>query len=119
MAELQQESQKELTTAEVIAGEKAFIAQTYKRPPVVLSHGQGMTVWDSEGHEYLDFMAGIAVNALGHNDPGLVAVIAEQASQLIHTSNLVYKLPPVELSEKFTVDSVADQGFFANNRTGA
>ncbi len=119
MAELQQESQKELTAAEVVAGEKAFIAQTYKRPPVVLSHGQGMAVWDSEGHEYLDFMAGIAVNALGHNDAGLVAIIAEQASKLIHTSNLFYTLPQVELAEKLTANSFADKVFFTNSGTEA
>src|SRR4051812_25570878 len=60
----------ELTAAEIIAGEKEHIVQTYKRGPIVLSHGQGMFVWDTEGREYLDFMAGIAVDALGHSDPG-------------------------------------------------
>src|SRR5450432_1169306 len=122
MAELQKESQKELTAAQVakvIAGEKAHIAQTYKRPPVVLSHGQGLTVWDAEGREYLDFMAGIAVNALGHNDPGLVATIANQASRLIHTSNLFYTLPQVELAEKLTANSFADKVFFTNSGTEA
>src|SRR5258708_13181877 len=112
MAELQQESQKELTEAEVVAGEKAFIAQTYKRPPVVLSHGQGMAVWDSEGHEYLDFMAGIAVNALGHNDAGLVAIFAEQASNLIHTSNFFFTLPQVVPPKKLTSNNFPDKIFF-------
>src|SRR5258708_32453189 len=81
MAELQQESQKELTAAEVVAGEKAFIAQTYKRPPVVLSHGQGMAVWDSEGHEYLDFMGGDALKALGSKDAGLVSIFSLHTPQ--------------------------------------
>ena len=72
-----------------MAGEKQYIAQTYKRGPMVLSHGQGMHVWDTNGKEYLDFMAGIAVNALGHSDPGMARVIAEQANKLIHTSNLL------------------------------
>src|SRR5260221_12646331 len=100
MAELQQESQKELTAAEVVAGEKAFIAQTYKRPPVVLSHGQGMAVWDSEGHEYLDFMAGNAVNAPGHNEAGLVGIYAQQALQLVQQSTLFYNPPSVETPRK-------------------
>src|SRR5436190_21797797 len=101
--------QQELTAAQVMAGEKQYIAQTYRRGPMVLSHGQGMALWDTDGKEYLDFMAGIAVNALGHSDPGIVAAITAQAGKLIHTSNLYYTIPQVQLAEKLTTSSFADK----------
>src|SRR5436190_6601322 len=109
--------QQELTAAQVMAGEKQYIAQTYKRGPMVLSHGQGMYVWDTDGKEYLDFMAGIAVNALGHSDPGMARVIAEQANKLIHTSNLFYTVPQIELAQKLVENSFADKVFFTNSGT--
>jgi predicted acetylornithine/succinylornithine family transaminase len=111
--------QQELTAAQIIASERAHVMQTYKRGPLVLSHGQGMSVWDTDGKEYLDFMAGIAVDALGHSDPGLVAVISAQASKLIHTSNLYYTIPQVQLAEKLTANSFADKVFFTNSGTEA
>ncbi len=119
MAQLRQEVTEltELTAAQVVAGEKASIAQTYRRAPMVLSHGQGMIVWDTEGKEYLDFMAGIAVNALGHGDPGVAAVLAEQAGKLVHTSNLFYSVPQVQLAEKLIANSFADKVFFTNSGT--
>jgi predicted acetylornithine/succinylornithine family transaminase len=111
--------QQELTAAQIVASEREHIVQTYKRGPMVLSHGKGMFVWDTEGNEYLDFMAGIAVDALGHSDPGLVATIAEQAGKLIHTSNLYYTVPQVQLAEKLTANSFADKVFFTNSGTEA
>src|SRR5689334_20870392 len=108
---------QELTAAQIIAGEKENIVQTYRRAPMVLSHGQGMFVWDTEGREYLDFMAGIAVDALGHSDPGIVAVLTDQANKLIHTSNLFYTAPQVQLAEKLTANSFADKVFFTNSGT--
>src|SRR5579859_120689 len=111
--------QQELTAAQIIAGEKQHIAQTYKRAPMVLDHGHGMTVWDTEGKEYLDFMAGIAVNALGHSDPGITATLTAQAGKLIHTSNLFYTAPQVQLAEKLTANSFADKVFFTNSGTEA
>src|SRR2546430_5842652 len=95
-----QQGQQELTAAQVIALEHEHIVQTYKRGPMVLSHGQGMTVWDTEGKAYLDFMAGNAVDALGHSDPGIIATLPGQASKLILTSNLYYTFPQVHLSER-------------------
>ena len=65
-------------------------SQTYGRTPIVLSHGSGARVWDYEGREYLDFAAGIAVNALGHSDPRWVAAVTDQAQRLMHTSNLYH-----------------------------
>ncbi len=111
--------QQELTTAQIIASEHEHIVQTYRRGPMVLSHGQGMTVWDTEGKEYLDFMAGIAVDALGHADPGVTATITAQAGKLIHTSNLYYTIPQVQLAEKLTANSFADKVFFTNSGTEA
>ncbi len=65
-------------------------SQTYGRAPIVLSHGLGTKVWDVQGKEYLDFAAGIAVNALGHSDPRWIAALTEQADKLAHTSNLYH-----------------------------
>jgi acetylornithine/N-succinyldiaminopimelate aminotransferase len=61
--------------------------QTYKRLPITLSHGKGARVWDVDGKEYIDVLAGIAVNALGHAHPALVHAIKNQAEKLIHVSN--------------------------------
>src|SRR5260221_11038552 len=106
--------QQELTAAQIIAGEKEDIAQTYKRAPMVLEHGHGMTVWDTEGKQYLDFMAGIAVNALGHGDPGLMATLTAPAGKLIHTSNLYYTAPEGKLFEKLRANRFAEKAFFCN-----
>jgi predicted acetylornithine/succinylornithine family transaminase len=111
--------QQELTAAQIIASERAHVMQTYKRGPMVLSHGQGMAVWDTDGKEYLDFMAGIAVDALGHSDPGVVAAINAQAGRLIHTSNLYHTIPQVQLAERLTANSFADKVFFTNSGTEA
>ncbi len=113
MADIHQER----TAAQILASEREHIVQTYKRAPMVLSHGQGMFVWDTEGNVYLDFMAGIAVNALGHADPGVAEVMADQARRLIHTSNLYLTAPQVELAEKLTATSFADKVFFTNSGT--
>lgn len=71
------------------------VLQTYGRAPVVLSHGSGAKVVDVEGKEYVDFAAGIAVNALGHSDPRWLAALTEQAALLAHTSNLYHTTPQV------------------------
>ena len=106
---------QELTAAQIIAGEKAHIVQTYKRGPMVLSHGQGMFVWDTEGHEYLDFMAGIAVDALGHSDPGIVAVLTEQANKLWHLSNMFPITGQERLAQRYVDLTFADYAFFCNS----
>ncbi len=110
---------RDLTAAEVMALGETHIVKTYKRAPMVLSHGRGVQTWDTEGREYLDFAAGIAVNALGHADAGMVAVLAEQAAKLTHTSNLYYSLPQIALAEKLTAHSFADRVFFTNSGTEA
>ncbi|XP_006459912.1 hypothetical protein AGABI2DRAFT_191698 [Agaricus bisporus var. bisporus H97] len=68
----------------------APLLPVYARPEFVLSHGKGSYIWDTEGRKYLDFSAGIAVNALGHADEGVLKVLNEQASKLIHTSNVYH-----------------------------
>src|SRR3712207_1017981 len=75
---------------EVIALEREYVLQNYARYPIVLVKGKGPYVWDTDGKKYLDFIAGIGVNALGHAHPRLMRVIRDQASRLIHTSNLYF-----------------------------
>ncbi|GAB4547958.1 MAG: aspartate aminotransferase family protein [Anaerolineae bacterium] len=110
---------RDLTAAEIMALGEAHIIKTYKRAPMVLSHGRGVQTWDTEGREYLDFAAGIAVNALGHADEGIGRVLAEQSAKLIHTSNLYYSQPQIELAQRLTTHSFADRVFFTNSGTEA
>ena len=74
------------------------ICGTYARFPVTFVRGKGCTLWDEEGREYLDFLAGIAVCNLGHSHPDLAKVLCDQANTLIHVSNLFYTRPQVELA---------------------
>jgi acetylornithine aminotransferase len=88
---------------------------TYANLPVFLARGQGVWLWDEDGRKYLDGLAGIAVNTLGHNHPRLVAAIADQATKLIHTSN-VYKVRLQEtLADKLAALSGMDKVFFCNS----
>ncbi len=91
------------------------VMQTYGRQPLVLVKGEGCRVWDDEGREYLDFVAGLAVCNLGHAHPEVAAAAAAQLKQLVHTSNLYYTTPMVELAEELVRHSFADQVFFANS----
>ena len=81
----------------------------------MLDHGQGCWVYDTDGNAYLDCVAGIAVNALGHADPGLVAVLTEQAGKLWHVSNLYHTAPHARLAQKLCETSFADRVFFCNS----
>jgi predicted acetylornithine/succinylornithine family transaminase len=118
-AHLGRNGSADLDSAEVMALEKHSIIQTYKRAPFVLERGEGMYVYDTDGNAYLDFVAGIAVMALGHSDPGVIAAINEQAAKLIHTSNLYYTEPGVRLAAKLVEMSFADRVFFSNSGTEA
>jgi len=106
-------------TKQVIDDEAKYILQTYARTPIVLSHGLGAKVYDVEGREYLDFAAGIAVNALGHSDPRWFAALTEQAENLAHTSNLYHTVAQVELAKRLVNSSFADKAFFCNTGTEA
>jgi acetylornithine/N-succinyldiaminopimelate aminotransferase len=92
-----------------------YVLNTYTRPPFVLVSGQGMTVTDSDGKQYLDFGSGISVNALGHSDPEIVAVIQEQIAQLSHVCNLYHTAPHADLAELLCNLSFADKVYFANS----
>lgn len=97
--------------------EKQALAQTYKRAPIVWQSGRGVYLYDDQGTEYLDMAAGIAVNALGYNHPALQKALSEPG--LIHTSNLYYTLPQIELAEKLREGSFADKVFLCNSGTEA
>ncbi|WP_243116905.1 acetylornithine transaminase [Heliophilum fasciatum] len=88
---------------------------TYGRLPIALVRGQGATVWDADGRSYLDFLAGIAVNALGHCHPQVVAALQAQAAELIHVSNLYWIEPQVKLAQLLVDHSFADKVFFCNS----
>jgi acetylornithine/N-succinyldiaminopimelate aminotransferase len=94
----------------------------YGRPKTVLTRGQGCYVWDSDGNRYLDLLAGIAVNALGHGHPAVVGAICAQAESLIHVSNFFATVPQIELAERLLAIAGAPAGsavFFANSGTEA
>jgi acetylornithine/N-succinyldiaminopimelate aminotransferase len=78
----------------------AVMMPNYGTPPVALDHGRGVRVWDVDGREYLDFVAGIAVSSLGHAHPAITAAVCRQAERLIHTSNLAVHEPGVHLAER-------------------
>ncbi|MBL8131174.1 MAG: aspartate aminotransferase family protein [Anaerolineae bacterium] len=97
----------------------AHVVQTYKRPPFVLARGEGVTLYDAEGNAYIDWVAGIAVNALGYGDPGLTTAIQRAAEGLLHTSNLYYTEQQAALATVLTERSFADRVFFTNSGTEA
>lgn len=88
----------------------------YKRPPIQIVRGEGVRLFDAEGRAYLDFVAGIAVNAFGYNDHGLIAAITAAAQGgLIHVSNLYHTRPAEALAERLVALSFADRVFFCNS----
>jgi acetylornithine/N-succinyldiaminopimelate aminotransferase len=107
------------SAARARAHEARHLMNTYKRPPIVFTHGRGCRVYDSSGREYLDFLAGIAVNALGHAHPRLVRAIRREAGRAIHTSNLFHNAYQGPLACKLAEWSGLDRVFFANSGTEA
>ncbi|WP_322796147.1 acetylornithine transaminase [Tepidiforma sp.] len=102
-----------------IAEEHRYLFQNYGRQPVVIERGQGTRCWDTEGNEYLDFVGGVAVNILGHSHPAVVRALSEQAATLMHTSNLFYSRPMIELARVLVEQSGLDRAFFCNSGTEA
>jgi len=100
---------------EVAALTEKYVARTYARAPIALVKGRGTKVWDADGKEYLDFLAGIAVNSLGHCNPAIVKAIKRQAQQLLHVSNLYHIQPQAELARELCRHSFADRAFFCNS----
>lgn len=99
--------------------EREFLVQNYSRYPLVLERGDGCNVYDVDGNRYLDFIAGIGVNALGHAHPRIVNVIREQAGLLIHSSNLYYHRFQGALAKRLAEASGLQRSFFANSGTEA
>jgi len=99
--------------------EREYLLQNYARYPLVLRRGKGPYVYDLDGKRYLDFIAGIGVNALGHAHPRIVKVVREQAAQLIHCSNLYYHEYQGPLAKKLAAVSGLQRTFFCNSGTEA
>ena len=111
---------RNVNAEEVQRNENEYVLNTYGRGKSrVITHGKGVLCFDSEGNEYLDFTAGIAVNCLGHADEKLAKVIAEQAKTLLHTSNLYHTEPQASLAKKLVETSFAERAFFCNSGTEA
>ena len=104
-----------MNTQEIINLTSKYIANTYNRFPIALVKGKGCKVWDADGNEYLDFVAGLAVCNLGHCHPKVVKAIQEQAEKLIHVSNLYHIEPQAQLAELLCKNSFADKAFFCNS----
>jgi acetylornithine/N-succinyldiaminopimelate aminotransferase len=99
---------------------KRYWLSVYRPRDVVLDHGKGSRVWDTEGRDYIDFGAGIAVNALGHQDPDLVAALVGQANKLWHASNVFYSEPPLHLAQELVEHApFAERVFLCNSGTEA
>lgn len=92
-----------------------YMFQTYARFPITLMRGEGCRVWDEGGKEYLDFVGGLAVCALGHSSPLVTQVLEDQSKRLVHVSNLYYTRPQTELAKLLVENSFADRVFFANS----
>ena len=108
-----------VSAARIRAEEARHLMNTYKRPPVVFTHGRGCRLYDSQGREYLDFLGGIAVNALGYSHPRLVRVIRREAGRAVHISNLFHNPYQGPLARKLSEWSGLDRVFFTNSGTEA
>jgi acetylornithine/N-succinyldiaminopimelate aminotransferase len=94
---------------------KKYLMNTYGRLPITMVRGHGTKIYDADGKEYLDFVAGIAVNALGHCHPAIVKAIHQQAQELIHCSNLYWIEPQIDLAQILVENSCFDKVFFCNS----
>ncbi len=108
-----------VTFDDIQTRESQHVLQTYRRQPVAFVRGKGPRLYDVDGREYLDFVSGIGVASLGHAHPGLAAVIAEQASTLLHTSNLYFHPFQAEAAERLSALSGLPRTFFCNSGTEA
>ena len=104
---------------DIIATENSHILQVYKRLPVVLVRGKGSRVFDANGREYIDLLSGIGVASLGHSHSGIAKAIAEQAGELLHTSNLYFHPFQGKVAERLSNLSGLSRAFFCNSGTEA
>ncbi len=95
--------------------EHKYYQSAFKRQPLTLVRGEGTRVWDSDGKVYLDFVAGIAVNVLGHCHPAIIEAVQHQVTQLVHVSNLYYNTRQIELAELLAQQSGGMRSFFSNS----
>ncbi len=101
---------------QIIENDEKYYLNTFgKRTPVCFDRGEGIYLYDTEGNRYTDFFAGIAVNVLGHSHPSMVKAVTEQASKLLHCSNLYYIEKQTELAKMICENSCAEKVFFANS----
>jgi predicted acetylornithine/succinylornithine family transaminase len=108
-----------LTLADMQALERRYLMRTYNRAPVEFVRGEGCLLWDADGKEYLDFLAGISVCSVGHCNPEVVAAVREQAGRLMHVSNLYYTEPMVRLAKRLSESSLGGRVFLSNSGTEA
>lgn len=105
----------ELNQRNWIELERKYYQGAFKRQPIALVRGEGVRVWDSDGKVYIDFVAGIAVNVLGHCHPAVIKAVQEQVTQLVHVSNLYYNVRQIELAELLADASGGMRSFFSNS----
>lgn len=108
-----------MKTNEIMEQSEKYVLHTYNRFPLVLDHGKGVRLYDTDGKEYLDFAAGIAVFALGYGNETYNQALKDQIDRLIHTSNLYYNAPMAAAAEKLVKASGMDKVFFTNSGTEA
>jgi acetylornithine/N-succinyldiaminopimelate aminotransferase len=108
-----------ISPAKIRGAEARYLMNTYRRPPVVFTRGRGCYLYDSQGRAYLDFLGGIAVNALGYSHPRLVRVIRREAGRAVHLSNLFHNAYQAPLARKLAEWSGLDRVFFTNSGTEA
>jgi acetylornithine aminotransferase/acetylornithine/N-succinyldiaminopimelate aminotransferase len=119
MAKKKQTAAKPLSPAKIRADEARYMMKTYRRPPEVFTHGRGCRLYDSKGRAYLDFLAGIAVNATGYAHPRMVRVIRREAGRATHVSNLFHNPYQAPLARKLAQWSGLDRVFFSNSGSEA
>jgi predicted acetylornithine/succinylornithine family transaminase len=104
---------------ETRALEERYLMRTYKRGAVDFVRGEGVHLYDADGKEYLDFLAGISVCSLGHCHPAVVKAVTDQAAELMHVSNLFYTEPMAQLAQRLSDSSLGGRVFFCNSGTEA
>jgi acetylornithine/N-succinyldiaminopimelate aminotransferase len=110
---------RRISPARILAEESRYLMRTYRRPPIVFTKGRGVRLLDARGREYLDFVGGIAVNALGYAHPRMVSVIRREAGRATHVSNLFHNPYQAPLAHKLAQWSGLDRVFFSNSGSEA
>ena len=95
--------------------DQQYYLPVFNRYPITLTHGKGSRLWDTEGNEYIDMLAGIAVTSVGHSHPKIVQAIQQQAEKLMHISNLLLSEPQANLAKKLAMFSGMDRIFLSNS----